>query len=100
MTKTTFIILITLFSFSALAKDGRFQLLGISKGDDHKRLVDTQTGKIWKASCVAVIKSTGACSAYTWEPEPVRGVSPHAEVQKYIEEEQALVEAIHKNYPK
>lgn len=85
-------LVILLFSISAIAKDGRYQLVTGSKFEDD-RLLDSQTGKIWKRSCAAIMKKAGVCSAYVWKPEPVIGLSTDKEYQEYIEREQSVAKS-------
>ena len=88
------ILLVSMFSFGAHAGNFELYLKGTSLEED--RLLDKATGKIWKRTCVAMIKyeSSAVCSAFKWTPEAVDGVNTIKEVQEYMKGEKAVADSV------
>lgn len=96
--KTISLFTLCIFSLNTFAKDGRFQLIQGKITVEEDRLLDSQSGKIWKRSCVAILNADGRCTAHIWVPEAVEGISTTKERADYIEAEQKVAERV--NNPK
>lgn len=91
------LVIVCLFPLLAVANDTRYTL--VVKGDllEDDRLIDSKTGKIWKRSCVAMIRKAGKCTAYIWKPEAVEGLSSSSEIANYVKYEAEVVKEINEN---
>lgn len=77
-----------LFSINSHAADvGRYQLIKLSEYRADEFLLDTQTGKMWRASCEGNRDGT-QCDYVAWAPEDVIGVNA---TYKQVAEKAALI---------
>lgn len=78
------IIIFTLLSFSAFAKEGRYQF-HMNQSDPGKSvLLDTASGKVYTRSCIAMVKSNGECVGTVWTEEMIRGVSSENAIKEHM----------------
>lgn len=87
------LIVSAILTFNTAYASGRFQLVR-GENRDEDRLIDSQTGRLWKRSCVAGF--SGNCTAHSWYPEPVLGISSDKEVRDYIQRETEIADSAKK----
>lgn len=76
------IILSPLLCFGSIAlangsgsKDGRFQIVQISEFRQDQFLIDSQTGRLWRAVCAAPGDGLNQCRYTIWEPQDIIGIT-------------------------
>ncbi|WP_408095533.1 hypothetical protein ACJVC5_10875 [Peredibacter sp. HCB2-198] len=83
--KLIFTALVTLFSVSTFAKDGRFIVIFHPSIRADSVLLDTQTGRIWKDTCYKQ-NEEGHCTISAFTEQPIIGISTsEKDFKKYIE---------------